>query len=187
MNIGFSTAAVSIFTAGFLVFSSFALPAAAQDSRTAALAKELAALLEAKKLDAIAARTENGSDKYVAALYFPGQLLVVCARYAAPPVLNEKIARSEFKDVYIDLNAASIPESKILITDLGADGLRPKREANQPFDTQDKTGGGIRFDGNWREDKMSEADYMKAFTEAEGTYTAALEVLIGALKKGQTR
>jgi hypothetical protein len=183
----FSSATVLTFTACFVAFSSCIAPAAAQDSKSAALAKELTALLEAKKLDAIAARTESGSDKYVAALYFPGQLLVVCARYAAPPVLNEKILRNEFKDVYIDLNAASIPESKILIADLGADGLRPKREANQPFDTQDTNGKGIRFDGNWREDKMSEADYMKAFSEAEGTYTAALEVLIGALKKGQTR
>jgi hypothetical protein len=187
MNTRFSSATVLVFAAGFLAFSSLVRPAAAQDSKSATLAKELTALLEAKKLDAIAARTESGSDKYVAALYFPGQLLVVSARYAAPPVLNEKILRSEFKDVYIDLNAASIPDSKVLIADLGADGLRPKREANQPFDTQDAAGKGIRFDGNWREDKMSEIDYMKAFSEAEGTYNAALEVLIGALKKGQTR
>jgi hypothetical protein len=169
--------------AALIALPSFALPAFAQESRSAALAKELTTLLEAKKLDSIAARAANDSDQYVAALYFPGQLLVVSARYSAPPVLNEKIARNEFKDVYIDLNAASIPESKVLIADLGADGLRPKREANQPFDTRDVHNKGIRFDGNWREDKMSEADYMKAFTEADEGYIAALEVLIGALKK----
>jgi hypothetical protein len=166
-----------------IVLSSLATPLYAQESRSAALAKELTSLLEAKKLDSIAARTASGSDKFVAALYFPGQLLVVSARYSVPPVLNEKILRSEFRDVYIDLNAASIPDSKVLITDLGADGLRPKREANQPFDLQDVNGKGMRFDGNWREDKMSEADYMKAFSQAEEGYTAALEVLIGALKK----
>ena len=44
-------------------------------------------------------------------------------------------------------------------------------------------GKGIRFDGNWREDKMSEQDYMKAFTAADEGYVAALQVLIGALKK----
>lgn len=180
MEIRFSAA----FVAALIVLSSFAAPVFAQDSKSAALAKELTALLDAKKLDSIAARAATGSDQYVAALYFPGQLLVVSARYSAPPVLNEKIARSEFKDVYIDLNAASIPESKILITDLGADGLRPKREANQPFDTQDWNGKGIRFDGNWREDKMSESDYMKVFSEADQNYIHALEVLIGALKKG---
>jgi hypothetical protein len=162
---------------------SLATPVFAQEPRSAALAKELASLLEAKKLDSIAARAASGSDQYVAALYFPGQLLVVSARYSAPLVLNEKIARSEYKDVYIDLNAASIPESKVLYSDLGADGLRAKREANQPFDTQDMNTKSIRFDGNWREDKMSEEDYMKAFSQAEQNYTAALEVLIGALKK----
>lgn len=174
----------SALVAALIALSSFASPALAQQSRSAALAKELTALLDAKKLDSIAARAASGSDQFVAALYFPGQLLVVSARYSAPPVLNEKIARNEFKDVYIDLNAASIPESKILITDLGADGLRPTREANQPFDTQDMHNKGIRFDGNWREDKMSEADYMKAFSQADENYILALEVLIGALKKG---
>ena len=180
MEIRFSAAAAAV----LIVLSFVATPAVAQASKSVALAKELTALLDAKKLDSIAARSASAADQFVAALYFPGQLLVVSARYSAPPVLNEKIARSEFKDVYIDLNAASIPESKVLITDLGADGLRPKREANQPFDTQDTAAKGIRFDGNWREDKMSEADYMKAFSEADESYIRALEVLIGALKKG---
>jgi hypothetical protein len=179
MEIRFSSAFVAV-----LLLLSCSIPAFAQESRSVALVKELTTLLESKKLDSIAARAATGSDQYVAALYFPGQLLVVSARYSVPPVLNEKIARNEFKDVYIDLNAASIPESKVLISDLGADGLRPKREANQPFDTQDMNGRGIRFDGNWREDKMSEADYMKAFSEADQNYIHALEVLIGALKKG---
>lgn len=184
MNACFSGAVVCTLTALLLAFSSFVTPVAAQDSRSAALVKELTTLLEAKKLDSIAARSPSAPDQYVAALYFPGQLLVVSARYSAPPVLNEKIARNEFRDVYIDLNAASIPETKTLISDLGADGLRPKREANQPFDQQDVNGKGISFDGKWREAKMSEEDYMKAFSKADETYIAALQVLIGALKKG---
>ena len=169
-----------------LLATPFATVASAQDSRSAALAKELTALLEERKLDSIAARSAS-PDKFVAALFFPGQLLVVSAQYSVPPVLLEKIARSEYRDVYIDLNSAAVPESRILITDLGADGLKPRREANQPFDTQDVNGKGIAFDGNWREDKMSEDEYMKAFAAAEEKYTAALEVLIGALKKQQSR
>lgn len=166
-----------------LLASPFVLTASAQESRSAALAKELTALLQQKKLDSIAARAPSAADQFVAALFFPGQLLVVSARYAAPPVMMERIARSEYRDVYIDLNSAAVPESRVLITDLGADGLRPRREANQPFDTQDTNGKGIRFDGNWREDKMSEEEYMKVFAQADQNYIAALEVLIGALKK----
>ncbi len=98
-------------------------------------------------------------------------------------VLNERIARREYRDVYVDLNAASVPESRVLFSDLGADGLKATRAANEPFDTQDASGKAIRFDGNWREDKMSEQDYMKAFAQADQDYTAALEALIVALKK----
>lgn len=158
-------------------------PASAQESRSAALAQELTTLLKEKMLDSIAARAPSLPDKFVAALFFPGQLLVVSARYSAPPVMLERIARSEYRDVYIDLNSAAVPDSKILITDLGADGLKPRREANQPFDIQDVNGKGIQFDGKWREAKMSEQEYMKAFAQADENYTAALEVLIGALKK----
>jgi hypothetical protein len=155
----------------------------AQEARTAALAKELTDLLTQRKLDSIAARHPAGPDQFVAALFFPGQLLVVSARTSAPAVVNEKLIRREFRDVYIDLNSASIPESRMMITDGGADGLRSRREPNRPFDMQDLAGKGIRFDGNWREDKMSEQDYMKAFSLADDVYLAALQALVAELKK----
>ena len=176
----FPTACVLVVT---LLTSPLVATAFAQESHSVELAKELTALLQEKKMDSIAARSPSAPDQFVAALFFPGQLLVVSARYSSPPVMMERIARSEYRDVYIDLNSAAIPESRVLISDLGADGLRPRREPNQPFDTSDANGKGIRFDGNWREDKMSEEEYMNAFAQADKNYTAALEVLIGALKK----
>jgi hypothetical protein len=154
----------------------------AQD-RSAALAKELTSLLQERKLDSIAARHPAAADQFVAALFFPGQLLVVWARTTAPAVLNEKLIRREFRDVYIDLNSASIPDSRVMISDGSADGLRPRREPNQPFDTHDANGKITRFDGNWREDKMSEAEYMKIFTQADSAYVTALEALLTELKK----
>jgi hypothetical protein len=157
--------------------------ATAQDSKSAAGAKELAALMSDRKIDSIAARHPAAQDQFVAALHFPGQLLVVWARYSAPGLLNEKIVNGEYRDVYIDLNSASIVESKVLITDLGADGLQARREENQPFDQQDAGGKGIRFDGNWREDKMSEQDYMKIYTEADSAYAQSLAALLTELKK----
>jgi hypothetical protein len=161
-------------------------PAAAfaQEARTAALVKELTDTLQQRKLDSVAARIPGASnDQFVAALYFPGQLLLISARTSAPAVVNEKLIRREFRDVYIDLNSASIPESRVMITDGGADGLRAKREPNQPFDTHDAGGKSIRFDGNWREDRMSEQDYMKLFTQADEAYLAALQALVAELKK----
>ena len=41
----------------------------------------------------------------------------------------------------------------------------------------------MRFDGNWREDKMSEADYMKAHAEGDAAYARAIQALIEELKK----
>jgi hypothetical protein len=156
---------------------------AAQESRSIALVKELTALMEQRKLDSVAARHPAAPDQFVAALFFPGQLLVMSARTTAPSLLNEKLVRREFRDIYIDLNSASIPESRIMITDGGADGLRPRREPNQPFDTFDAEGKSIRFDGNWREDRMSEQQYMKLFAEADEAYVTALQALLDELRK----
>ena len=157
-------------------------PVHAQD-RSGALAKELTGLLQQHKLDSVAARHPAAADQFVAALYFPGQLLVVWARTSAPAILNEKLIRREFREVYIDLNSASIPESRVMITDGGADGLRAKRDPNQAPDAHDANGKGTRFDGNWREDKMSEAEYMKIYTQADEAYVTALQALLSELKK----
>lgn len=175
-----ASAVVAILT--ILSASGLSSPVNAQE-RSAALAKELTSLLQQRKLDSVAARHPAAADQFVAALYFPGQLLVVWARTSAPAIVNEKLIRREFRDVYIDLNSASIPESRVMISDGGANGLRAMREANQPFDTHDANGKGMRFDGNWREDRMSEQDYMKMYTQADAAYVTALEALVNELKK----
>ena len=63
------------------------------DSMSAPLASELAEILSSRQLDAVAARYTEGSetDRFVAALAFPGQLLVVSARYEAPVYVVQKI------------------------------------------------------------------------------------------------
>lgn len=170
-------------TGAALVAALMITPTAAQDSKSVALVKELTDILQQRKLDSIAARHPSAPDQFVAALFFPGQLLLVSARTSAPAVVNEKLVRREFRDVYIDLNSASIPESRVMIADGGADGLRARREPNQPFDTHDAAGKSIRFDGNWREDRMSEKDYMAVFTQADELYVAALTALVNELKK----
>ena len=51
----------------------------AQDSASVLLAEQLASALENSQLDSIAARDSEGDDRFVAALFFPGRLLVVSA------------------------------------------------------------------------------------------------------------
>jgi hypothetical protein len=169
--------------AAALLVSATVRPIAAQESKSAALVKELTDIMQQRKLDSIAARHPAAADQFVAALFFPGTLLLVSARTTAPALVNEKLIRREFRDVYIDLNSASIPESRVMISDGGADGLRARREPNQPFDTQDAAGKSVRFDGNWREDRMSEKDYMTIFAQADELYVGALQALVNELKK----
>jgi hypothetical protein len=157
--------------------------AAAQDSRSAALATELARLLDQMKLDSVAAKV-TAPDQYAAALYFPGsQLLVVGAKYIVPERMDVTLEEKKYRDIYIDLNSASVPQTKIFISDLGANGLQARRRGNQPFDTVDTKGKSYTLDGDWGKAKISEAEYMKTFQECDQEYAKMLEALIAQLKK----
>lgn len=113
--------------------------------QSAALAEELAQLLNGAQLDAIAAKDSEGTDRYVAALAFPGQLIVVSARYEVPMYVEAKISNGEYREVYLDLNGASIPDTKVLITDVGADGLM---SGDDTADMVDTGSGPALFDGD---------------------------------------
>jgi hypothetical protein len=161
-----------------------ATPALAQESKSAALAKQLAAALDSAKLDAIAAKDPSAPDIFCAALYFANaQLLVVSAKYTVPQLLTERLNKKEYRDTYIDLNSASIPSSKIFIQDAGADGFKTKNGDNQAFDTYEEGGKAMAFDGDWKKQKMSEQDYMKAFASADARYSQILMALLAQLKK----
>ena len=152
----------------------------AQDSKSAPLAGELTKLLDQMKLDAVAAR--HGTDQYVAALYFQGsQLLVVGGKYSTPDRLNYLIGQKQYRDVYADLSSASEQATKVFVMDLGANGLKFKRENNEPFDTVDSSGGSVAFNGE--RGKLSEDDYKKVFATSDEQYTSMLQALVAALKK----
>lgn len=170
---GALTVAVVLFTA----------PLLGQQSKSAALATELARLLDEQKLDSIAAR-RGTSDEFVGALYFPGtQLLVVNAKFSAPDRITYHILQKNYRDAYIELNGTSEKQSKIFISDLGANGLSFRRRPNQPFDEVEISGRTVSFDGEWGRAKISEAEYTKAFQTSDEQYSEMLQTLITALKK----
>jgi hypothetical protein len=152
-------------------------------SKSAVLVSELVKLLEQQKLDAVAAN-RGPADEYVGALYIPGsQLLVVNAKSSVPDRMKYLLIQKSYKDLYVELNGAVDQQSKVFISDLGANGLQFKREKNQPFDTVDATGKSISYDGEWRKAKMSEADYTKAYQQHDEAYSRMLQALIETLKK----
>jgi hypothetical protein len=171
--------------AAFLVFGVLGGSARAQESsKTIALAKELTGLLDAAKLDAIAAKDPAAPDTYVAALYFSGsQLLVVSAKYQVPQLLNERLSKKEYRDVYTDLNSAYVEGTKCFVMDIGADGMKAKKDDTR-FDTCDVGAKSYAFDGDWKKQKFaSEEEYQKAYQESEARYAKMLSALIAQAKK----
>jgi hypothetical protein len=164
-----------------LVFTS---SASAQDSKSAPLAKQLASALDASKSDSIAAKDPANPDTYIGALYFPGfEILVIGGKYSAPALLDARLAKKEYKDVYVELNVAIMPDTKVFIEDMGINGLAPDREENQPFDSIELAGKKTALDGDWRRQKLSEDDYMKAFAAADERYAQMLTALLEQAKK----
>src|SRR5262245_22391163 len=130
-------------TFAVLIAATLLTPAAlrAQDAKSPELAKQLAQILDEKKLDSIAAADAQNPGAFVAALYFQGtQLLVASAKYSAPQILTDRIGKKEYRDVYIDLSSASVPGSKVFVMDTFADGLVAKPKNDAPADSVERSG-----------------------------------------------
>jgi hypothetical protein len=157
--------------------------ASAEDSKSAAVAKELVQALDAAKLDGIAAADPSAPGAFVAALYIPeSQLLVVSAQYAAPELLVDRIAAKDYRGVYVDLQSASVRATKVFVQDQGADGLSAREEDNQAADSWEEKDKTVAFDGDWKKAKISEADYTKTFADADERYAKMLSALLAQVK-----
>ena len=170
---------------GLLMLVVMSTAAAAQEAKSAALAKELTTLLDAAKLTAIAARDASDSESFVAAMYFSGsQLLIVSAKYTPALLLNEKLAKKDYQEVYIDLNSASVVSTRVFIEDLGADGLKVDHPEGAAFDSIDRSGKRTIFDADWKKDqKLTDEQYAKLFADADALYSRLLQALINQVKK----
>jgi len=170
---------------GLLLLVVMSSAAAAQEPRSAALAKDLAQMMDAAKLTAIAAKDPSDPESFVAAMYFSGsQLLVVAAKYVPAVLLNDKIGRKEYQEIYIDLNSASVASTRIFVEDLGADGLKADHEEGKGFDSVERGGKRQSFDDHWRkEQKLSDEQFAKLFADADALYARLLQALIAQAKK----
>jgi hypothetical protein len=175
---------VAALTVGFLLLTVSAPSIEAQESKSAAAAKELGDTLDRLKLDSIAAADPTDPKAFVAALYFQGaQLLVVSAKYSAPVLLVEKLKKKDYRDTYIDLNAASIAGTKIFIMDQGANGLVARPGDDQPADSWEEGNKTVAFDGDWKKAKVSEEEYQKTFATADEQYARILSLLTAQAKQ----
>ena len=156
--------------------------ATAQDSRSAISVTELVKMLDSMKLDSFAVKGTTANE-YVGALYFPGsQLLVVSARFDTPWRADSLLDQKNYRDVYIELNSASLPQSKVFVSDLGANGLRFKKDGNT-YDSVDSGGKTFNFDGDWKKAKITSDDYSKAYSTSDEQYMQMIQTLLAGLKK----
>jgi hypothetical protein len=158
-------------------------PAMAQGEATQTLAAEFVKRLGSSELTAFAAPLPEDSSRFVAALYIPGvQLLIISGRYQVPVLLRELIAKHDYRQVYLDLNAAGERSGRFFVEDLGADGLRADRERDRAFDiTWRDAVQRTLYNGNWKDQQLSEAEYRARFTKDAAEYGQMLRVLLGAL------
>ena len=153
--------------------------AGAQESKSSPLAKQLVQLLDAAKLDSIAAADADGG--FVAALYIPGtQLLVVSGKFTSPVGGNERIKKKEYRDLYMDLQGAAKAGTRCFAQDVAADGLAFKTEEGA-VDSWEQASKTITFEG-WKKAKMKEEDYTKAYTRADEHYARILTLLLAQAK-----
>jgi hypothetical protein len=140
--------------------------AAAQDSKSAPLARELAKALDAAKLQTIgAADPETGG--FVAAIYVPGtQLLVVGGK---------------FRELYMDLNGGAVPDSRWFASDILADGLVLKPSNGSPADAWEAGTSKLEFAGA-KKAKLKDDEYHKAYSDADMQYARILSLLIAQAK-----
>ena len=164
-------------------------PSAATES--AAKAKELAALLQAKKLEAFAARDAMQPGRYVAAIVVPGvQLLVVSAAYSRVNDIEYSLYNKKFQDAYLDLKSGALSTDRFFVDDAMCDGLVAVPGKSPLHDAVHMDGAKVVFDGDFIDPKKSknskkvpEDVYRKNFATADMRYAKALDLLITELKR----
>lgn len=168
---------------GLLLVCSPSFAEAQTPSKSAAVAKELVQVMEAKKLDSIAAKAPAGDGHFAAALYFPNvQLLVISGHYSAPQLMEPRLAGKQYRDTYMELSGTVTPDTKMFVQDMGEPGLSSKKQDNM-YDTWTRAGKIVMFDGDPDKQKMSDADYAKVFAAADEEYARVLGALLAEAKK----
>ncbi|HJO17989.1 MAG TPA: hypothetical protein QGH09_07315 [Vicinamibacterales bacterium] len=154
------------------------ITSAQSTSTSSALAEELGKLMDDAELTAVAAGYSDVENRYVAALYFSGrQLLVIAGDYSAPQLLDVKIVAGNYRDVYVDLNSSSPPETRLFVDDYGANGLA-RVPVDGIADRFTRANQVLLFNSDWAGQQLSETSYNEAYSTADSDFAEMLSILI---------
>jgi len=172
-----------LFAAGAVLLA--APPASAQERQSPALVKNLASLMTARQLDAVAAQDPEAPGRFVAALLMPDvQLLIVSAQYPVPAELQAQLSQRNYRDVYTALHQPSAQQTRFFLMDVGCDGLRGDGDSVDVLYEKGTTQ--TLFDGRWKAQGLSEAAYAKRAQDAEAQYARLLTILTSMLQTAPT-
>jgi hypothetical protein len=159
-----------------------AASANAEESPSAAAARHLIAALNAFEPEAIATSDPARPDTFVAALHIPGsQLLVVRQHYSAAEALRQRIALSQFRDVYLDLQGSPAVAGEFFVQDSGADGILDVERGSGAVDVVYEDG--VRqtvFNGDFERHHLTRAAYLERLAIADAEYARLLRLLASA-------
>jgi hypothetical protein len=169
---------------GLVVLALTPVAGVAQAPKSGDIAAVLTEVLRDQSRDAVAAQDPEAPDRFIAALYIAdSQLLVVSATYPVPVLLEQRLKRGEFREVYTDLQSVPADGGRFFVHDMEANGLRPGCEPGQPFDlVYEGERQHTTFNGDPVGQKLSQAEYDQRFKTADERYARMLQALVNALR-----
>lgn len=166
-----------------IVLASLIWPGTAlgQPNESAALAKQLTALMAERGLEVFAAQDSSKPDYFIAIRAYPGvQLLIVGAKSNSPDYIKYQIDQRAYDEAYAGLNASAVPDTKLFIQDMGCDGLQ--RDGDPVDVAYEKAHTQVVFDGNGKASGLSKGAYASKVTATDTSYAGMLALLLERLR-----
>jgi hypothetical protein len=163
-----------------LVTLTLSASAMADDWQSTHATRTLLQQLDASGAEAIAVRDPDRPERFIAALRIPGQLLVVSATHPSVDLVAERLARGDYRDVYMDLQGTPARDSKFFVHDMAADGLSLDARG-EAYDIVYDGSTVLTCDGRWKAAKLEETDYRNRVSRADVRYARMLGLLAAAV------
>jgi hypothetical protein len=140
-------------------------------------------LLDRDALEAVAAEDPLEPGRFVAARKLPDRLLMVTARCAESRDLRVQLSLRAFREAYMAVQACALPATRLVVQDIGADGLHANlARTATPDIVSELVSRELVFDGDWRRHELELDTYLSVWRELDAQYHRLLRILIGELR-----
>jgi hypothetical protein len=152
------------------------------DTRT--MSAQVAAQFNEGKLEAFAVEDPKDAGRFVAAIFIGGHVLAISAVHPAPVLVRQELAAANHRNVYSILSTSGNRGGRLFVEDFGTPGLSASRDSSGSCDiTWRDSAHEVVFDGDWRAQELSEAEYHRRFATDEAEYEEMLRLLNAALSQ----